>query len=157
MNKMPIKKGRGGARPNTGGARPGAGAPSKYTPAHCQKLIDIMSQGHSPSGAAGSLGITRNTLFKWARQFPAFEQAMEIGRMQAAKYWEDHAKRVARTGEGNAAIIIFALKNRGADDWRDKIQTEVTGPNGAPIQIERVERIIIDADYKDITPSPAAA
>lgn len=38
---------------------------------------------------------------------------------------------MAVTWGGDAALVIFALKNRGAEDWRDKQRDEDPGPANA--------------------------
>jgi len=41
----------------------------------------------------------------------------------------------------DTAAGIFWLKNRQPAKWRDKIETEITGPNGGPIQITAVQSL----------------
>jgi hypothetical protein len=38
----------------------------------------------------------------------------------------------------DTTAAIFWLKNRRPDLWRDRNQTELTGPNGGPVQIEAI-------------------
>lgn len=47
---------------------------------------------------------------------------------------------------GNVTGAIFALKNLG---WKDKTESEITGPDGGPIAFSKIERVIIDPDAKD--------
>lgn len=56
----------------------------------------------------------------------------------SAVWWEERLRDVAAKGEGNATAVIFGLKNRVPDEWRDKTTTELTGKNDGPIQVEDV-------------------
>ena len=40
----------------------------------------------------------------------------------------------------DTSAAIFWLKNRKPEEWRDK--QEITGANGGPIQVERIERVV---------------
>lgn len=82
-----------------------------------------------------------------------FFDALNHARAASAAWWEDQARTTATTGEGNASVVIFALKNRVADEWRDKQEVDHTtgGEKIAP------QRIIIEAatrnDNSDDTPT----
>jgi hypothetical protein len=47
----------------------------------------------------------------------------------------------------------FALVNANLgsepQEWREKQENEVYGPNGGPVQFERIERIIVDPAKRD--------
>ena len=38
--------------------------------------------------------------------------------------------------------LIFDLKNNHG--WKDKTEQELTGPDGGPVRIEKIERVILD-------------
>lgn len=40
------------------------------------------------------------------------------------------------------------LRNRQSGKWRDKQDVEHAGPNGGPIQFERIERVIVQPGSK---------
>jgi hypothetical protein len=54
-----------------------------------------------------------------------------------------------KTGDGNATAYVFALKNRGADEWRDMKALEHTGADGGPVQVSEVRRTIVDPRNTD--------
>lgn len=115
-----------------GGARPGAGAKTAYKPEYCQIAIDTLSEGHSISGLAGKLGVSRMTVFNWRDAHPEFDAACQIGIQGAVYWWEQRAHEAAMgKTKGNPAVIIFGLRNRAAEDWRDRV--EHTGADGGPI------------------------
>ncbi len=108
--------------------------PTKYDPGYCDKVIACLAQGHSVTGFAGEIGVSRATVFNWANEYPEFFDALKAGQSAATKFWEAILVSVARDGKGNATAAIFGLKNRAAEDWADKVVNEHTGKDGGPIE-----------------------
>ena len=122
-----------------------AGRPSTYDPAYCKQAVDFLAQGYSITAFAGSIGVSRQTVYQWAEDHPEFSDALNTARAVSALWWENRLRDVAETNEGNATAAIFGLKNRAADEWRDKQHTELTGADGGPINTRlTIERTIID-------------
>lgn len=111
------------------------GTPSKYKPAYCNEIIECLAQGHSIAAFAGSIGVAASSVYKWVKDFPEFEEAYGIARSKSALSWEKRLIEFADGGKGNVAAIIFGLKNRASDEWRDVQKHEHGGNNGAPIQV----------------------
>jgi|SRR5271166_2028205 len=89
-----------------------AGRPSKYDPAFCDQVIELMKEGLSFGAVAGALGVSRRTIYEWADEHPEFSHTKE-------------------RGKAPTTAIIFGLKNRAEDDWRDR--TEVKHEGGMPV------------------------
>lgn len=111
-----------------------AGRPTKYDDTFCDAIIDFMADGYSVTAFAGSIRVSRSTVYKWAEDHPEFSDALETAQAAAALWWEDKLRDCAEKGEGNATASIFGLKNRAAADWRDKQSYEHSGPNGGAIE-----------------------
>jgi len=107
------------------------GRPSKYDPAYCETVIDLMENGYSITEFAGSIRVARSTVYKWADEFPEFSDALNTGQAISALWWENRLRDVAEKNEGNATAAIFGLKNRAADDWRDKQAVDHTSSDGS--------------------------
>ena len=105
---------------------PGRGRPSTYTDEAGEQVIELMGQGYSLTAAAGKLGVSRQTLYRWGEERPDFRDALNHAKAASAAWWEDRAQEIAQGGEGNAAVVIFGLKNRVSDEWRDKQDIDVT-------------------------------
>jgi hypothetical protein len=103
------------------------GRPTKYKPEYCEKAVEIMSEGYSIAGLAGKLRIDTDTIYEWAKVHPEFSDALKRARRAAACWWEDRARAVAAGEAGSAPMVIFALKNRVSDEWRDKHEVEHSG------------------------------
>lgn len=121
--------------------------PSSYEPAHCEQALNLFREGYSIAAVAGSIGVSRATIYTWLKEHEDFAEAVAIGQAAAILWWEKQNRSLATTGEGNAASIIFGLKNRASDEWRDISRQEQTGPNGGPIEkVERIELVGVRPD-----------
>lgn len=123
-----------------------AGRPSKYDPSYCDDLEDHFAQGLSYESFAGVVGVSKQTLYDWEKAHPEFLDAKKASEAKSQLVWEKRLAALATTGEGNATAIIFGLKNRASDSWRDVKATEISGPEGGAINVkaEKAEWSIID-------------
>lgn len=112
------------------------GRPSDYDPAYCEQLVAHMETGASVASFAASIDVARSTINKWAEVHPEFSEALSRGKAKCAAWWEKTGRKVAESGDGNASMVIFGLRNMGADDWQDVQKRELSGPNGTPIRHE---------------------
>lgn len=111
-----------------------AGRPSKYDPAFCDQVEEIMRAGFSKMAAAGEIGVCYDTLTAWMDAHPEFLQAVKRG--QAARTMKlERDLMDAETGP-KVTSRIFALKNAAPDEWRDKQTTEHVGKDDGPIRTE---------------------
>ena len=112
------------------------GRPSKYKEEYCDRLIKHMEAGLSIEAFAGEIRVTKDTIYGWVKKHPEFSDAKKIGEGLATMFWEKLTVMIA-TGKiqgANAAITIFALKNRLG--WRDKQPDEVKDSGFKPVIIE---------------------
>ena len=52
---------------------------------------------------------------------------------------DDRNQRLANPG---CTGVIFDLKNNHG--WKDKTETELTGADGGPVQVQKIERVIVE-------------
>lgn len=107
------------------------GRPTKYDPAMCDSIIEFMEDGYSVTAFAGHIRVSRATVYKWADEHPEFLDALKTAQAIAGLWWEDRLRDCAAKGEGNATAAIFGLKNRSADEWRDKRDYDHTSSDGS--------------------------
>lgn len=106
---------------------------------------------------ADALGVSVRTINYWRAKKPEFAAAMKAGKdvadervvrslfSRATGYECDEVDIRVVNGEvvktpirkiypPDSTAMIFWLKNRKPKEWRDKIEQELTGPDGGPIQ-----------------------
>lgn len=79
-----------------------------------------------------SIGIT--TLWEWRKKSPKISNALKTGKDEADLQVENALYKEAL--KGNTTAIIFWLKNRKPNEWRDKIQQEITTESAVKLVID---------------------
>ena len=114
-------------------AAPKMGRPTDYDPAHCEAAIAFLSEGYSTTALAGELGVSRSTLYRWADAHEDFRDALKGGQAGSALWWEGKLREIAQKGgaPGQATAVIFALKNRAPEDWRERSEVDHSSKDGS--------------------------
>ena len=132
----------------------------KYDPArHPDAIAALARRGLTQEQVAHDIGISWRTLTTWKKRYVAVDQALKEGKViadgQVEKALYRRAcgytyteKKVIRFPDGtnrseitekevapDTTAIIFWLKNRAPDVWRDVQRQEVTGAEGGPLQV----------------------
>ena len=118
--------------------------PSKFLPEYCEAVIEHCKDGASITSFGASVGVSRTTITNWQHEFPDFAEAVQIAKAHAAAWWEKAARHTAVTGDGNATLCIFGMKNMATDDWRDRKEVEHSGKDGGPIHFTGIDVTIVD-------------
>lgn len=93
----------------------------KYNVDYCDLIIEHMGEGHTLESFAGRVGIHPRTVQAWKHEHPEFDEAVEIGFRKALYYWEKiHMDAASGRSKGNAAAIIFKLKNTFKSWYKDR-------------------------------------
>jgi hypothetical protein len=120
------------------------GRPTKYKKEMCKQLIDIMSKGHSLTAACAQLGITRDTAWRWSKDKQEFSDALEHARQLCIVWWEKLGMMGATGKLPGFNSHTFQWMTKNICSWRDRIDQQVSGPDGGPMQVE-----CIVSDYCD--------
>ena len=107
------------------------GRPTKYDPAYCDAIIEVMATGASATSFAAKIGVSRSTLNLWADAHPEFMEALNAGTAKCAAWWERQARAGASGAQVSAPLIIFGLKNMAAEDWREKQEIDHRSGDGS--------------------------
>lgn len=93
----------------------------KYCPEIVEKFLAARAEGHSETGAAGKIGVSRFTIIDWGEKHEEFENARRLGEALCIDFWEGVLISQAK-GEkkGGAAAAIFGLINRGKAEWKQR-------------------------------------
>jgi hypothetical protein len=114
------------------------GRPTDYTPEIGERILSIMAEGLSLAAAAAECDVGRATVYRWKDQHEEFRDTVNLAMVKRQAFLE---RRLLRAAEGPVVTSsIFALKNAGPDDWRDKRETEHSGS----VSYEKITRTIYD-------------
>ena len=103
--------------------------PFKMDQLNLDQVEVIASLGLTDEEIAVILGISPRTLNYWKKN-PEFLQALKRGKLKADFQVTKKLYENAKNGDNTA--IIFWLKNRRPDLWRDRAQVELSGQVGTP-------------------------
>jgi hypothetical protein len=145
------------------------GAPSKYDPAYCEQLLQyfsiapyyttektIIQNGEkfkipvteandmpTYAGFACEIGVHRETLINWTKDFPEFFDAYK----RAKEYQERFLIINGQKGLINSAFGIFTAKN--VLGWKDRqpeeVPTIIQTNDIKPVTDEQLERLVVKA------------
>jgi DNA-binding XRE family transcriptional regulator len=112
-------------------------APHEPTPAMRKQVEALAAYGIPQEEICKVVGVSKPTLHKYYRD--ELDTAMPKANARVA---ESLFKKA--TGDGTAAVTaaIFWLKTRAG--WKETVVNEHGGIGGGPIQVARVERVIVD-------------
>lgn len=100
------------------------------------------------AAAAAELNVSADTLRLWERTHPEFKEMVDLGRIKRQFWWETRAMTSGNSAQVSAALK--ALGNMKADDWIDTQKHELSGPDGAPLVIQAIQRTIVDVGEKPL-------
>lgn len=135
------------------------GRPSKYPADAPERARRLCLMGATDETLAAEFDVSLATLNNWKHEHPEFLDALKEGKdaadarvasrlfERAMGYEHDEVdirvvdKTVVMTPirkiyPPDTTAAIFWLKNRQRGQWRDRIDTELTGKDGGPIQTE---------------------
>lgn len=120
------------------------GRPTVWQDRFCDDVIEWGADGKSITWMAATIGITKETIYAWIKEKPAFSDAIERARVLCQKWWEDAGQRGMEADKFNSAVWQKNMAARFRDEWTDR--AEVSGPGGNPIQhqVGIVEFRVID-------------
>lgn len=151
----------------------GAGRPTLYRAEYPDQARKLCLLGATDDELADFFSVNVDTVQEWKKVYAEFSDSIKQGKMQADANVADRLYQralgfehpevdirvidhqvvktpITKIYAPDPAAAIFWLKNRQRAKWRDKVDTELTGPNGGPVEITRIERVIVR------TPNPDA-
>lgn len=124
---------------------------SKYKPLYSLLLVHHMMKGSSFLSFGSVIGSPYERIKEWTKRHPEFALAREIGESFMRDKWEKIAQDTSSGAvKGNAATIIFALKNYFPDEYKDKRELEHSGHvYMVDTGIDRDDSNAIDAEFRE--------
>ena len=133
------------------------GRPTKYKEEYVDLAYKFCLLGADDKDLARMFDVEEQTINNWKTEHPEFFESLKRGKEEAdatiaqklyhrAKGYE-HPEDKIFNDNGKPLIVptikhyppdttaaIFWLKNRQPQRWRDRVETEISGPGGGPIQ-----------------------
>lgn len=150
-------------------AKAGKGRPSKFSQSLAARILELATKGKTEVEIAHSLGISPTTLANWKGKHPDFLEALKKAKdvaddlmeatlfqrgmgysYSAVKFFFDSksgkvvSQAYVEKLPPDTTAIIFWLKNRRPDRWRDVNKHELTGADGGPIKTQQVTKAEIE-------------
>ncbi len=102
-----------------------AGRPTDFEPEMGDQILDLMQGGLSLAAAAAEINVHRQRVYEWVEKYPEFADTIKLAMSKRQLFLE---RRLMSADQGPVVTsTIFALKNAGAEDWREKQEVEQTG------------------------------
>ena len=137
------------------------GRPSSFKSEYIEQAKKLCELGLTDEELAKFFEVHVATIYRWQAQFPKFCEALKVGKAPADDRVERslYHKAVGYTFESekifnyqgdvvraktvehvppDTTAAIFWLKNRRKEDWRDKHDHTMSGPDGGPIQFNEL-------------------
>jgi hypothetical protein len=140
--EKPAPKKRGGPRPNSGGAREGAGRPAFVPTDKERQQVEALSGYGLPIEQIAVLvrdGIHVDTLRAH------FQNELISGKAKAHGQVGKTLFQKAMGGDTTAMIWWSKTQMR----WAETQKHELTGKDGAPLEFNRIERVVIRGDAEN--------
>lgn len=146
-----------------------AGRPTKYKPEYAAQASKLCGLGATDAQMADFFEVSISTVALWKVRHKEFSDAINIpkdvadSRVEQSLYRRamgyEHDETDIRVVNGkivetpirkyyppDSTAMIFWLKNRSPEKWRETKAVELTGADGGPLKIEGIKRIIVDPD-----------
>lgn len=128
------------------------GRPTKYKKEYCERLIEHMENGYSFESFAGLVNVCKETIYTWTREHSEFLDAKNRAFEKSRLFWEKQNieglyKQTEFDNDGNkiseksinSTVLIFNMKNRFPEEWRDKQTVEHEGNPDKPIAVKNID------------------
>lgn len=134
---------------------PASGRPNNYRPEFCQQAIELGKLGKSPAQIASEFGVDRATFFFWRQEHPEFDAAMTQAKTHEQRWWEDTAQNALHADRFQAAVWSKSMSARFREDYTERKETTLAGPDGGPVQTATT--VTQKIDYASMTPEEREA
>lgn len=114
------------------------GRPTDFNPAMGEEILQLMASGLSLAASAAELGVHRQRVYEWMERHPEFADTVKLAQVKRQLFLE---RRLLSAEVGPVVTsTIFALKNAGPEDWREKQEIDHRSSDGSmtPVRIELV-------------------
>lgn len=153
-----------------------SGRPSDYTPEIAAIICGRLANGESLREVCADEGFPdKSTVFRWLAARDEFRDQYARAREVQVEHWADEIVEIADDGtndwierqnsDGSTYEAVnsdhinrsrlrvdarkWLMSKLAPKKYGDKITQEVTGAGGGPVQLQRVERVVVDSQNTD--------
>lgn len=94
------------------------------TPDQLIRIRGWAMDGLTDAQIARNIGIGRTTFYKWKNEHPEFANALVLSKDVADREIENALYKAAK--KGNITAMIYWLKNRKPEEWRDRREPDLS-------------------------------
>lgn len=106
-----------------------------------ERLFDKLAHGYSIESACKTEGIGRATYYDWRSADPVFAARADAAIEAGTDYLEDIArKRAVAAKDGSDTLLIFLLKARRPNKYRERSDINLSGAVSATVNVVFAER-----------------
>ena len=106
------------------------------TPKNRETIIAALREGLSVGGACAVAGMARNTYYDWRKADPEFAAEADEAIENGTDFLEDVARQ--RATDSSDTLLIFLLKARRPEKYRERAETRHVGDEEQPVSITLV-------------------
>jgi len=117
-----------------------AGRPAKTLTEKQRGEVETLAAFLSIEQLADYFGIGRTTFYALAEKDPEILEHYKRGKSKAIAHIAQGLIQKARAGDTTSAIFFLKTQAR----WRETERHEITGADGGPLELSRIERVIVD-------------
>ena len=117
-----------------------AGRPAKQLTDKQRGEVETLAAFLSIEQLADYFGIGRTTFYALAEKDPEILEHYKRGKSKAIAHIAQGLIQKARAGDTTSAIFFLKTQAR----WRETERHEITGADGGPLELSRIERVIVD-------------
>jgi hypothetical protein len=144
-----------------------AGRPSKYKTEFAEQAKKLCALGATDAELATFFEVALSTVGLWKVQYPEFSEALKVSKDELdAKVEQSLFRRamgyeceetdlkvingevvktqVRKIYPPDTTAMIFWLKNRQPAKWRDRVDQTLSGPDGGPVQLQKIELVAFE-------------
>ncbi len=147
------------------------GRPTDYEDSFAVQAEKLAALGATDQEVADFFEVDVRTVYRWKHDHNDFCQALKVGKetaderverslyQKAIGYEQDEVKIFMPGGATepvyapfrakiapDTTAAIFWLKNRRSQQWRDVKAQEISGPDGGPVQLTRIELVGVEPE-----------
>jgi hypothetical protein len=101
-------------------------------------ILEEFTKGASVRAVLDVVGIARSAYYEWIESDPQFAAEVAAAKEAGTEFLEDVARK--RAVESSDTLLIFLLKARKPEMYRDTQRLEHTGVDGTPLTVVITER-----------------